>query len=180
MPSPEDNVRSSGRKRVSTIMKVDGYDVLVQNNYVMKGMVYQTGAYTADVASKKRKTTAKSKKAPTARKQSSTEVARIQHNEAVKVSIKEKESYRRDFLVKHKEILDPFMDEPTRRLLQQWSESKRSSTPFRKEELFAQPELVTGGEMRDYQLAGLNFLLNMQKQNIGMVLGDEMGLVSIS
>lgn len=32
--------------------------------------------------------------------------------------------------------------------------------------------------MRDYQLAGLNFMVNLHKQNIGMILGDEMGLVS--
>lgn len=186
MSSPEgkddDGIRRSGRKRVSTILKVDGYDVLVKNNYVVKGMAYQTGAYTADVAKKpkKQKTQATNlKKEPTERKQSSSEVARLQHNEAVKASIKEKESYRRDFLVNHQTILEPFMDEPTRRMVQQWSESK-PSVPFRQGELCAQPDLVTGGEMRDYQLVGLNFMLNLHKQNIGMILGDEMGLVRLS
>ena len=170
--------RRSGRKRVSTTVKIDGYDVLVKNNYVVKGMTYQTDAYTADVAKKKPKTEPmKPPKAPTERKQSPSEAARLKHNEAVKASTQGKQSYRRDFLVKHREILDPFMDDHTRRVLQQWTEAK-SSSKFREEKLFAQPELITGGEMRDYQLVGLNFLVNLYRQNIGMILGDEMGLVS--
>ena len=40
-----------------------------------------------------------------------------------------------------------------------------------------QPSQIANGEMRDYQLAGLNFLVNMHNRNLGMILGDEMGLV---
>ena len=133
--------RRSGRKRVSTIVKIDGYDVLVKNNYVVKGMAYHTDAYTADAPKKKPKTqtNAGPKKPPSERKVSPAEAARTKHNEAVKATVKKKESYRRDFLVKHKEILEPFMDDHTRRMVQQWTESKPSSSQFHRKDLFAQP-----------------------------------------
>lgn len=33
---------------------------------------------------------------------------------------------------------------------------------------------ITGGEMRDYQLRGLNWLINLYKHNVGGILADEM------
>ena len=40
----------------------------------------------------------------------------------------------------------------------------------------AQPEAVTGGEMRDYQLDGLDYLVGMFDRGANCILGDEMGL----
>lgn len=38
---------------------------------------------------------------------------------------------------------------------------------------------ITGGEMRDYQLRGLNWLINLYKHNVGGILADEMvGIVN--
>ena len=54
-----------------------------------------------------------------------------------------------------------------------------ASTPYKSRKIHIQPELIEGGEMRDYQMLGLQFLVNMYHQNLGMILGDEMGLVSI-
>lgn len=39
-----------------------------------------------------------------------------------------------------------------------------------------QPEVVTGGEMRDYQLLGLQFMLQRHEAGVPIILGDEMGL----
>lgn len=42
--------------------------------------------------------------------------------------------------------------------------------------LFKQPKTIVGGNMRDYQLEGLNWLLKMHYCNINGILADEMGL----
>lgn len=39
-----------------------------------------------------------------------------------------------------------------------------------------QPVLVTGGEMRDYQLAGMEWLISLYDNGLNGILGDEMGL----
>ncbi|KAJ3630032.1 hypothetical protein Zmor_028492, partial [Zophobas morio] len=39
-----------------------------------------------------------------------------------------------------------------------------------------QPELVTGGVLRDYQLVGLEWLISLYENGLNGVLGDEMGL----
>lgn len=44
--------------------------------------------------------------------------------------------------------------------------------------LYAQPDAIQA-ELRDYQLAGLNWMIKMHRRNLGMILGDEMGLVSL-
>ncbi|KAJ7146309.1 P-loop containing nucleoside triphosphate hydrolase protein [Mycena epipterygia] len=40
----------------------------------------------------------------------------------------------------------------------------------------SQPELVVGGQMKDYQLVGLSFLAHMYHNGINAIVGDEMGL----
>jgi len=41
---------------------------------------------------------------------------------------------------------------------------------------FPQPKLVTGGEMRPYQLAGLEWLVSLYENGLNGILADEMGL----
>ncbi|KAF9038768.1 hypothetical protein BDZ89DRAFT_1061181 [Hymenopellis radicata] len=48
--------------------------------------------------------------------------------------------------------------------------------PQELQELVEQPSLIKGGEMKDYQLHGLSFLVNMYKNGMNCILGDEMGL----
>jgi hypothetical protein len=48
---------------------------------------------------------------------------------------------------------------------------------IQEEQPVEQPLGIEGGSMRDFQLAGLNFLVKMHRQNLGMILADEMGLV---
>ena len=38
------------------------------------------------------------------------------------------------------------------------------------------PSYVTGGEMRDYQVRGLNWMISLYENGINGILADEMGL----
>ena len=182
-------VRRSGRKRKSTILKIQGHSVLARNNYVLKGGSYVMGAFDPDDQANKKKPKTAAKKPAGAkanngpRQPKASEIARMQHNEAVKKSILEKQAARRAFLVRQYDILEPFMDEATRRMVASWRPNATIPTPTTQPQqppprpnVLVQPDLIQGGELRDYQLAGLNFMVAMHHQNLGMILGDEMGL----
>ncbi|GLT50732.1 hypothetical protein SLA2020_241980 [Shorea laevis] len=51
---------------------------------------------------------------------------------------------------------------------------KKSKASLRK--LDEQPEWLRGGKLRDYQLEGLNFLVNSWRNDTNVILADEMGL----
>ncbi|XP_062189228.1 protein CHROMATIN REMODELING 5 isoform X2 [Phragmites australis] len=51
---------------------------------------------------------------------------------------------------------------------------KKSKASLRR--LDAQPEWLKGGKLRDYQLEGLNFLVNGWRNDTNVILADEMGL----
>ncbi|KAK1319506.1 CHD3-type chromatin-remodeling factor PICKLE [Acorus calamus] len=51
---------------------------------------------------------------------------------------------------------------------------RNSKTSLRK--LDEQPEWLKGGKLRDYQLEGLNFLVNSWRNDTNVILADEMGL----
>ena len=42
------------------------------------------------------------------------------------------------------------------------------------------PGYIQGGTMRDYQVAGLNWLINLHENGISGILADEMGLGKVS
>ncbi|CAN0922487.1 Protein CHROMATIN REMODELING 5 [Linum grandiflorum] len=54
------------------------------------------------------------------------------------------------------------------------SQRKKSRASLRK--LDEQPEWIKGGKLRDYQLEGLNFLVNSWRNDTNVILADEMGL----
>ncbi|KAL9234807.1 hypothetical protein vseg_009633 [Gypsophila vaccaria] len=54
------------------------------------------------------------------------------------------------------------------------AQRKRSRGSLRK--LDEQPEWLRGGKLRDYQLEGLNFLVNSWRNDTNVILADEMGL----
>lgn len=45
--------------------------------------------------------------------------------------------------------------------------------------LVEQPAYIKGGQMRDYQLKGVNFFIYLYNNGLSGILGDEMGLVCI-
>jgi SNF2 family DNA or RNA helicase len=40
----------------------------------------------------------------------------------------------------------------------------------------AQPDNLTGGQLREYQIEGLNWLYKLYQANLNGILADEMGL----
>lgn len=53
------------------------------------------------------------------------------------------------------------------------SEAAKQASYFRFEE---SPKYITGGEMRDYQIRGLNWMISLYENGINGILADEMGL----
>lgn len=45
---------------------------------------------------------------------------------------------------------------------------------------FAQPSLVTGAKLRDYQLAGVQWMISLYENGLNGILADEMGLGKVS
>ena len=165
------NVRRSSRERTSTTIMVNGIPVLTKNNYVLKGLSYEYGAFETTKPKKPpaKKVAAKPKKPP--RKPTSTEVDRMARVQQVRDRVAQKAPARQAYLASHVNALEPFC-EP------QISAKLRSVTtqPKAPSKVFLQPDLIQA-EMRDYQMAGLEWMVNMHKSNLSMILGDEMGLV---
>ncbi|TFK65861.1 hypothetical protein BDN72DRAFT_800724 [Pluteus cervinus] len=86
---------------------------------------------------------------------------------------------RTRWLHRHRALLEPLLP-PGMELLET---IKREIATFpvdvkyiEYEELQAQPSLIKGGTMKDYQLQGLSFLVWMYQNGMNCILGDEMGL----
>lgn len=154
----------------------------------MKGMCYEYGDNNTVVApeTRKRKSTTttttadqqqrrntKSPRVQTATTAHNT--ARQNHNHMIKRRVANKAGARLQHLAKHQDILKPFLDDSTRVKLATLPVPMSTSTnmptnisePNR--ELFCQPEAIQG-DMRDYQLAGLNWMVKMHDKNLGMIL----------
>ena len=66
-------------------------------------------------------------------------------------------------------------------LVECYEESKKqktSTSPLKQEQVISarQPELITGGILREYQLKGLEWLVSLYDNGLNGILGDEMGL----
>eukprot|EP00850_Spirogloea_muscicola_P013538 SM000092S24506 [mRNA] locus=s92:280974:290959:- [translate_table: standard] len=55
-------------------------------------------------------------------------------------------------------------------------DAQRRQAKGRLQMLEEQPEWLRGGQLRDYQLAGLNFMINSWRTDTNIILADEMGL----
>jgi SNF2 family DNA or RNA helicase len=168
--------RRSHRNKKSTLVYIDGQAVLAKNNYHMKGLTYEYGKdFQTAPPEKKRKTTSNkafsTPKAPKPR--TDLETKRINHNTAVKRRVENKMHLRFQYLASHLPSLEPFLNKSVTCQLKQVS----NVSSLESAELFMQPSEIQA-DMRDYQLAGLNWMVRMYKANLGMILGDEMGLVS--
>jgi hypothetical protein len=189
--------RRSGRERTSTRVYVDGNPVLAINNYVLKGGKYEYGKSHDDgpkTKPQRRQPPPRPKDAaagagghgdydnaegsPVAKKArravSAAEAGRREHNSRVDRLKEEKKQRRNRFLVRHARILEPFAAPGVLHRMRSASSTTSASPP--EEEEVQQPRCIQG-EMRDYQLRGLNFMVGMHRQNLGMILADEMGLV---
>jgi len=54
--------------------------------------------------------------------------------------------------------------------------SKRVGAHVMKEKVTDQPKMLTGGQLKPYQLAGLEWLVSLYNNKLNGILADEMGL----
>ena len=178
-PPPQANRRSS-REKKSTLIYVDGYAVKRDNNYVVKGGEYVHGAFDANgtatdggalarLPKPNNQTTKKAAAKKPPRAPSKAEQERAKHNEIVKGRVASKAKARMGYLAKNAKIIEPFVDSKTNEHL--------AVTPATKDtwkDMSMQPDMIKG-ELRDYQMIGMNWMAKMHAMNAGMILGDEMG-----
>ena len=171
--------RRSSREKKSTLIYVDGYAVKRDNNYIVKGGEYVHGAFNANGAAtdggalarlpKPANQTKRSAAKKPPRKANKAELERARHNEIVKGRVKAKAKARMGYLAKHAKTIEPFVESKTSEHL--------AVTPALKstwKDMSMQPDMIKG-ELRDYQMIGLNWMSKMHSMNAGMILGDEMG-----
>jgi hypothetical protein len=167
--------RRSGRERTSTVIEIDGHTVLKTNNYVMKGLSYHYGDNTVAMQGtsavvKKRKAPVEDadKKPKAPRKQAPAEIRRHEHNQTIRNRIQKKFKARLEHLARHLPTLEPFLDASAQSKLAS-SANNGSEPTCSSGELFLQPDAIQA-DLRDYQLAGLNWMAKMHEKNLGMIL----------
>ncbi|KAF8884532.1 P-loop containing nucleoside triphosphate hydrolase protein [Infundibulicybe gibba] len=106
---------------------------------------------------------------------------------ALTVAVNDKRSARDDarkrWLFCHRELFEPLLP-PSNNLFQNLQKDIALQSDIKSggiayvplHELDQQPTLVEGGEMKDYQLHGLSYLVWMYMNGMNCILGDEMGL----
>lgn len=178
-PSP----RRSGRERVSTTMQIDGHTVLRSNNYTVTGDSYIFGAHKEDDAAgkppapKKPRVQQQPKQKPVPRQPTAAQVARANHNDAVVAATRPKEALRFRFLAEHLPLLEPFLEPSVLQTLREARQGIDDDVGGTKRPAAVAPPKMIRATLRDYQLRGLDFMVRMHRQNLAMILGDEMGLV---
>mmetsp|Transcript_30304 Transcript_30304/g.61133 ORF Transcript_30304/g.61133 Transcript_30304/m.61133 type:complete len:1089 (+) Transcript_30304:168-3434(+) len=171
---PQD-LRRSGRKRTSTTMTVQGHTIKKINNYIVKGLTYVHGTFQEDAPKNAPIKKAKNddKKPPAPRKVPVHIKQRHMHNDIIKARAASDKAKRLDFMTKHYDVIEPFIDDKVKKLLKA-NKIKADSVPNDKI-LGTQPDIVTT-TLRDYQMTGLDWMVKMHEKGMPLILGDEMGL----
>jgi SNF2 family DNA or RNA helicase len=184
MMQDDDDPRRSGRERQSTLTWIDGHAVKRENNYTVTGMEYIRGSegQSEDPSLLRRRESAKKrlktdgedqplKQAAAVKQPSQQQVLRGQHNDRIKALTATQDSLRASFLAQHVDLLQGFCEPQVLDHLAQ--AAKVDYTPI---SVVQAPQAIQA-TLRGYQLDGLTFMANMHRQNLPMILGDEMGLV---
>jgi hypothetical protein len=182
-----DAVRRSGREKISTLVYIDGQPVLAKNNYQVNADTYvfdKEGCTSIKPVPANKSTTTTTPrnvvKPPTTtapRVLTESERNRVEHNQAIQAKKDSKQAAKKAFLASKLNVMEPFLDDKVKAELQTVG-LPEVDTMQEKNVLYMQPEGITA-DLRDYQLDSLNWMVEMHKKNIGMILGDEMGLVSV-
>lgn len=102
------------------------------------------------------------------------------HNVIIKKQMVEDEVKRWKFLSSHKDLIKPFVNEKVlaRLNIKADLDSIDNKENQIRDIVSVQPESIDPETttMRDYQMIGLNWMMNMHEKGLGMILGDEMGL----
>jgi hypothetical protein len=105
------------------------------------------------------------------------EQRRLAHNAALAREKQQLLAPRRGFYLRHVEVLRPFVD--AKQLAAATAQpGKATGGPLGGQlqlPVVTTPSWIEG-EMRDYQLRGLSWMLEMQRNGVSAILGDEMGL----
>ena len=108
----------------------------------------------------------------------------VAHNQMVRAEIAKRDCLRSKYLSEHAEVLRPFVGEALlRKLGLSNPESSSFSTSLRPDpsdvpqHLTETPDFIRHGKLRDYQLRGVNWLVEMHhRRGTNAILADEMGL----
>ena len=169
----------SGRIIKSTTVNIDGFAVKLGNNYEVGAESYEFQGTDAAAPPKKKKQAASKAngktKAATKRTVSEAERTRNEHNTAVKEREEAAAVLRREFFSENILCLEKFIDPKMVKILKYMkkNDDEIASAGDGLDEVM-QPDLLEG-ELRDYQLIGLNFIIRMFRRGMPMILGDEMG-----
>ena len=99
-------------------------------------------------------------------------------NRLVRASITKTAVKRQSFLIHHENLFKRLL--PSSNYYTKLSKSETSNTahngfiPYK--DIIEQPSLIENGQMKQYQLQGLSFLVWLYENGMGGILGDEMGL----
>ena len=180
--------RRSKRERTSTTIQIGGHTVLRKNNYKVTGMDYvwgdeppeQSPSRTVNKPPQTKKQKVQHHDAKP-RQKSQHEVARGEHNSKVIQATQPKNVLRQRFLYKHIDLLRHFCEEKVLDELKADVEAhgKHNMDVVVNVSDVKQPKAIQNATLRDYQVRGLQFMVKMHRQNLAMILGDEMGLVRI-
>lgn len=68
------------------------------------------------------------------------------------------------------------LDDDEKFMLNEENDENGEEAPKQQATLLVQPSWVSGGQMRSYQLEGLNWMIRLYENGINGILADEMGL----
>ena len=180
---PSSQRRVSKREKKSRLIKVGRHVILKENNYVVRGGEYKffdvdPGTETSAEIRLKEKAAKKAKqkeKGPRPKKElTAAQRKRKEQNDKIKESLVKVEKKREVFFGRNLDTVEPFMDPALANKLKA-NAGRLAANVEKSQELFLQPSTIQG-DMRDYQLEGLNWMVSMYEQGLSMILGDEMGL----
>ena len=102
---------------------------------------------------------------------------RIEHD-TYDEELKKQQYERLKFLIDKTTIYSNFLAEKLKQGIEEASSQQtgKKKAEIQKQSSFAQPTLVTGGQLRDYQLEGVEWLVSLFENGLNGILADEMGL----
>lgn len=166
----------SGRIVKSTTVNIDGFAVKLGNNYEVGAESYEFQRTDSAPPPKKKQAASKANVKAKAIKRAVTEAERLrtEHNTAVKEREETAAVLRREFFADNISCLEKFIDPKMVQMLKSMETNDEVATTGDGPDEVMQPDLIEG-ELRDYQLIGLNFMIRMFRRGMPMILGDEMG-----
>lgn len=176
-----DEPRRSERSRKSRITYVNGQPVLRLNTYTLEEgepSVYREAPEEEVilVSEKKRRVSNQSKKDADQIVKKTHENVWGSSNQKISEDMIVAGNKAKVFLVSILDVLEPFITADVKTKLVESVKKLPFKQPLPRTQILRQPKCIVNGEMRDYQLEGLSFLVSMFDNGLSAILADEMGL----